>query len=78
MSGPARIITAAVVRGLKPPEFQENVQAALKLQDGSWKENSTAVFRLVRAEASKWRLVEQADSASETDPETDPWWKERR
>eukprot|EP00903_Cladosiphon_okamuranus_P006086 g5996.t1 len=62
VSGPARVITAAVLRGLKPPEFKENVQAALKLQDGSWKENPTAVFRLVRAEASKWRLVEQAKS----------------
>lgn len=62
VSGPARVITAAVVRGLKPPEFKENVQATLKLQDGSWKENPTAVFRLVHAEARKWRLVEQAES----------------
>eukprot|EP00903_Cladosiphon_okamuranus_P005335 g5333.t1 len=62
VSGPARVITDAVLRGLKPPELKENVQAALNLQDGSWKENPTAVFRLVRAEASKWRLVEQAYS----------------
>ena len=60
ISGSARIITEALVRGLTPPEFKENVVARLKVS-GSWKDDPKKVFALIRAEAITWRVVEKAD-----------------
>lgn len=60
ISGSARIITEALVRGLTPPEFKVNVVARLKVS-GSWKDDPKKVFALIRAEAITWRVVEQAD-----------------
>lgn len=61
IEGNARIITEAIVSGLKPLEFKENVQAALKVK-GRWKENPNMVFNLVREQALIWRVVEQTDA----------------
>lgn len=52
----ARVITAALVRGPKPREFKEFVEAALEMKE-SWKEDPVAVFALVRAKALTWRAV---------------------
>ena len=60
ISGSARIITEALVRGLTPPEFKDNVVARLKVS-GSWKDDPKKLFALIRAEAITWRVVEKAD-----------------
>lgn len=62
-SGPARVITAAVVRGLKPRAFKEHVDGILELQGRTWKENPDELFALVRAQAVAWRLVEKAEAS---------------
>eukprot|EP00903_Cladosiphon_okamuranus_P009617 g9153.t1 len=58
--GSARVITQALVRGLKPLEFKEDVKDALKVK-GKWKENPNMVFNLIREQALIWRVVERRD-----------------
>lgn len=59
--GPARVISEAVVKGLKPREFKDNVEAALKLT-GNWKDEPDALFEVVQEAAVAWRVVERADT----------------
>ena len=60
VKGPARVLTAALVAGLKPHEFKVEVESALQMK-GNWKEDPVAVFGAVRAAALDWRVVERAD-----------------
>lgn len=60
-SGPARVVTEAIVRGLKPRAFKKDVEAQLSLQ-GGWKDDPKAVFAVVRAEALAWRRVERHEA----------------
>eukprot|EP00903_Cladosiphon_okamuranus_P017930 g16498.t1 len=63
IAGSARVITEALVLGLKQLEFKEKkVEAALNV-NGNWKENPNMAFNLVRQnqEALISRVVEQVD-----------------
>ena len=60
IEGSARVVTEALVRGLKPQEFKEDVVDALKVK-GKWKENPNLVFNLIREQALIWRVVERRD-----------------
>jgi len=79
VSGRARVITAAVVRGLKPLEFKDNVQAALKLQRLQLEGEP---YRRVSAGACRGEQMalvgEGGISALEPGSENDPWRKNRR
>lgn len=63
-SGPSRVITAAVVRGLKPQGFRRDVEASLKLRVNQ-KENPGALLGAARDAAITWRVVgrHEADSS---------------
>ena len=60
VKGPARVLTAALVAGLKPREFKVEVENSLQMQ-GNWKDDPVAVFDAVRAAALEWRVVERAN-----------------
>ena len=60
IEGFARIITEALVRGLKPQELKEDVVDALKVTR-KWMENPTMVFNLIRKQALVWRVAERHD-----------------
>ena len=56
-SGPAHVITAELVAGLDPPEFETTVATALDMKKG-WKENPDLVYLVARGAAEAWVTVE--------------------
>eukprot|EP00903_Cladosiphon_okamuranus_P011351 g10699.t1 len=69
--GPARIITSALVGGLKPPEFKAQVESTLAIQ-GKWKGDPEHVQDVIREAALAWRVVERADRHRKAAGRTDP------
>lgn len=63
--GASQVITKAFVAGLKPGEFKMKAEGILAMR-GKWKDDPDAVFEVVRAAATDWRTVEQADKHRNT------------
>lgn len=59
-SGPAKVITTALLVGLYPPEFKFNVVSIVDTR-GGWKDNPDEVIAVMRDAAVEWRTVEQGD-----------------
>ena len=66
--GPAEIITKALVEGLAPERFRQDVK--VKLQHvGNWKADPDQVVDTVVAEAKEWRKIEAfSQSCTSTSP----------
>ena len=54
--GPAEIITKALVEGLAPETFQQDVKVKLQ-HAGNWKADPELVMDTVVAEAKEWRKI---------------------
>ena len=67
--GPAEIITKAMVEGLAPERFRQDVK--IKLQHaGNWKNDPELVMDTVVAEAKEWRKIEAFSQSSTSTPQS--------
>ena len=65
--GPAEIITKAMVEGLAPERFRQDVK--IKLQHaGKWKNDPELVMDTVVEEAKEWRKMEAFSQSSTSTP----------
>ena len=65
--GPAEIITKALVEGLAPEKFRQDVKAKLQ-HAGNWKADPDLVMDTFVAEAKEWRKIEVFSQPSNSTP----------
>ncbi|CAN0454197.1 unnamed protein product, partial [Scytosiphon promiscuus] len=63
LPGPAEVITKALVEGLTPGKFREDVRVRLQ-HAGNWKTDPNLVLDTVVAEAKEWRKIEAFSQSS--------------
>ena len=67
--GPAEIITKALVEGLAPEKFRQDVKVKLQ-HAGNWKADPDLVMDTVVAEAEEWRKIEAFSQSSTSTPQS--------
>ena len=65
--GPAEIIAKALVEGLAPEKFRQDVKVKLQ-RAGNWKNDPDLVMDTVVAEAKEWRKIEAFSQSSTSTP----------
>ena len=65
--GPAEIITKALVEGLEPETFRQDVKVKLQYV-GNWKNDPDLVMDTVVSEAKEWRKIEAFSQSSTSTP----------